>query len=145
MSLIGLLTATEKQLSLGRLHMRPIQLQEILTPMLVQSVTHCSKGQAHPRSSECDCGQAVLTRPSHSDRMVSSSGGLQPPWSNLAPSPGQHVCDQVQLETDQVHVSSTRSQCLGSGCSNNLLGGPGHVCLSPSVVTWQSGQQTVRE
>ena len=30
------------------------------------------------------------------------------------------------------------------GAVDGLLGGPGHVCLSPSVITGQSGQQTVR-
>ena len=114
------------------------------SPVLVQSETHCSKGQTHPRSSECDCGQTVPTGPSHSDGMVPPSGGIQPPLSNLAPSPGRHVCDQVQLQANQVCVSSTRPQCLGSGYSNSLLGGPGHICLSPSVVTGQSGQQIVR-
>ena len=112
--------------------------------MLVQSETCCPKGQTHPRSSECDCGQIVSARPNNSDGMVSSSGGIRPPVSNLAPSPGRHVCNQVQLQTDQVCFSSTGSQCLGSGHSNSLLGELGHVCLSPSIVTGQSGQQTVR-
>ena len=48
------------------------------------------------------------------------------------------------MQTNQVSVSSTRPKCLGSGCSNSLLGELGHVCLSPSVITGQSGQQTVR-
>ena len=64
--------------------------------------------------------------------------------SNLSPSPGRHVCDQVQLQANQVCVSSARPQCLGSGRSNSLLGELGHVCLSPSIVTGKSGQQTIR-
>ena len=32
---------------------------------------------------------------------------------------------------------------MGSVRSNSLLGEPGHVCLSPSVVTGQGGQQTI--
>ena len=32
---------------------------------------------------------------------------------------------------------------MGSGRSNSLLGKPGHVCFSPSIVTGQGGQQTV--
>ena len=46
------------------------------TPVLVQSETGCPKGQTHPWLSECDCRQAVSSRPSHSDRMVTSPGGL---------------------------------------------------------------------
>ena len=113
-------------------------------PVLVQSETCRSKGQTHPRSSECDCGQIVSTRPNNSDRMVSSSGGIRSPVSNMATSPGRHVYNQVQLQTDKVRVSSTRPQCLGSGRTNSLLGEPGLVCLSPSVVTGQSSQQTIR-
>ena len=113
-------------------------------PVLVQSETCCSEGQTHPRSSECDCRQVVSTRPNHSDRMVSSSRGFRPPVSGLAPSPGRHVCDQVQLQASPVRVPSTGPQCLGSGRSNSLMGEPGHVCLSPSVVARQGGQQTVR-
>ena len=81
-------------------------------PVLVQSETCCPKGQTHPRSSECDCGQVVSTRPNNSDGMVSSSGGIRPPVPDLAPSPGRNVCDQVQLQTSQVCVSSTRPSAL---------------------------------
>ena len=95
------------------------------------------------RLSECDCRQVVSTRPNHEDRVVSSSGGFQPPGSDLAPSTGEHVCDKVQLQSSPTRVSSARPQCLGSGHCNSLLGEPGHVCLSPSVVARQ-GQQTIR-
>ena len=114
------------------------------TPVLVQSETDCSKSQAHPWSSECDCQQVVLTRPNHSDRMVSSSGSFQPPDSDLAPSPRGHVCNKVQLQTSPIRVSSAGSQCVGSGRSGSLLGEPGHVCLSPSVLIGQGSQQTIR-
>ena len=113
------------------------------TPVLVQSETGSPKGQTHPWSSECDCRQIVSSRPSHSDRMVSSPGGLRPPGSDLAPSPGGHICNKVQLQTSPVCVPSARPQCMGSGCPNSLLGKPGHVCFSPSIITGQGGRQTV--
>ena len=113
------------------------------TPVLVQSETSSPKGQTHPWSSECDCRQIVSSRPSHSDRMVTSPGGLRPPSSDLAPSPGGHVCNKVQLQTSPICVSSAGPQCLGSGRPNSLLGKPGHVCFSPSIVTGQGGQQTI--
>ena len=75
--------------------------------------------------------------------MVPSSGGFQPSDSDLAPAPSGHVCNKVQLQTSPIHVSSAGSQCVGSGHSNSLLGKPGHVCLFPSVVTGQGGQQTI--
>ena len=43
----------------------------------------------------------------------------------------------------QVCVNSPRLKHLGGGRSNSLLGGPRHVCLSPSVTTGQSDLQTV--
>ena len=115
----------------------------LVTPLLVQSETGSPKGQTHPWSSECDCRQIVSSRPSHSDRMVTSPGGRRPPGSDLAPSPSGHVCNKVQLQASPVCVSSAGPQCMGSGRPNSLLGKPGHVCFSPSIVTGQGGQQTV--
>ena len=60
---------------------------------------------------------------------------------NLAQSSGRHVCDQIQLQTDQVCVPGPER--LGSGCSNSLLGGPGNICISPSVPFGQGDQQAV--
>ena len=103
----------------------------MVTPVLVQSETSSPKGQTHPWSSECDCRQIVSSRPSHSDRMVTSPRGLRPPSSDLAPSPGGHVCNKVQLQTSPICVSSAGPQCLGSGRPNSLVGKPGHVCFPP--------------
>ena len=116
----------------------------MVTPVLVQSERCCSKRQAHPWLSECDCRQVVSLRPKHSDRMVPSSGGFQPSGSDLAPSPSGHVCNKIQLQTNPIHVSSAGSQCVGSGRSDSLLGEPGHVYLSPSGFARQGGQQAVR-
>ena len=115
----------------------------MVTPVLVQSETGCSEGQAHPWSSKCDCREVVSAGLNHSDRMVPSSGGVRPPGSELAPSPSGHVCNKVQLQTSPICVSSAGPQCLGIGRPDSLLGEPGHVCLSPSVVTGQGGQQTI--
>ena len=83
----------------GRYEVRLTLCPSMATPVLVQSETGCSKRQAHPWSSECDCRQVVSARPNHSDRMVPSSGGAQPSGSDLAPSPSGHVCNKVQLQT----------------------------------------------
>ena len=47
------------------------------------------------------------------------------------------------MQASSIRVSSAGPQCVGSGRSNSLLGEPGHVCLSPSVVTGQGCQQTI--
>ena len=83
----------------GRYEVRLTLCPSMVTPVLVQSETGCSKGQAHPWSSECDCRQTVSSRPSHSDRMVPSAGSFQPSDSDLAPFPSGHVCNKVQLQT----------------------------------------------
>ena len=117
----------------GRYEVRLTLCPSMAAPVLVQSETCCSEGQTHPRPSECDCRRVVLTRPNHSDGMVSSSGRFRPPVSNMAPSPSRHVCDQVQLQTSLVGVSSARPQRLGCGRSHSLLGElgtcmPFHLC-----------------
>ena len=127
----------------GRFEVRLTLCPSMETPVLVQSETGCSIGQAHPWSSKCDCRQVVSAGPNHSDRMVPSSEGFRPPGSELAPSPSGHVCNKVQLQTSPICVSSAGPQCMGSGCPNSLLGEPGHVCLSPSVVNGHGGQQTI--
>ena len=109
----------------------------------MESETGSPEGQTHPWSSECDCRQAVASRPSHSDGMVTSPGGLRPPDSDLAQSPSGHVCNKVQLQASPVRVSSSGPQCMGSGRPNSLLGKPGHVCFSPNIVTGKGGQQAV--
>ena len=55
--------------------------------------------------------------------MVPASG-VRPPLSNLALSTGRHVCNQTQLQTDQVYVPRPGPKRLGGGRSNSLLGGP---------------------
>ena len=123
----------------GRYEVRLTLCPSLAPPVLVQSETYCPEGQAHPRPSECDYGQAVPTRSDNPDGMVPSSGSIRPSVPNQAQTTGRHVCYQVQ--TDQVHVSSPGPERLGSGCSISLLGGSGHVCISPSVPSGQSDQQ----
>ena len=127
----------------GRYEVRLTLCPSMATPALVQSETGSAKGQTHPWSSQCDCRQAVSARPSHSDGMVTSPGGIRPPGSELAPSPSGHVCNKIQLQTSPVRVSSAGPKYMGRGRPNSLLGKPGHVCYSPSIVTGQGGQQTV--
>ena len=76
--------------------------------------------------------QVVSTRQNHSDGVVPSSG-LQHPGSDLAPSTGGHVCNEVQLQTSPIRVSSTGPRCLGSGCSDSLLGKTWTCMLFPPV------------
>ena len=127
----------------GRYEIRLTLCPSLVAPVLVQPETGYSQGQTHSGTSQCDCRQVVTSRPNYPDRMISSSGGVQPFGSNLAPSPSGHVCNKVQLQTSPIRVSSSGPQCLGSGCSDSQLGELGHVRFSPSVVTGQGSQQAV--
>ena len=55
-------------------------------------------------------------------------------------------CPQVDMFATKYNCKLAQfvSPVPDSGHSNSLLGEPGHVCLSPSVVTGQGGQQTIR-
>ena len=50
----------------------------------------------------------------------------------MASSQGGPICDEVQLQTTSVCVPSSRSQSMGRGCVDPVMGGSGPTCLSPS-------------
>ena len=99
----------------------------------------------------CSLNQIVLKarhivspKAGHSDGVVPPSRDLRPPLSNLALSPSGHVCNKVQLQASSICVPNSRPKGLVSGCSDIVLGGPGHVPLPPSVSDGEGGQQAVR-
>ena len=60
------------------------------TPLLLQPETYCPEGQAHPRPSECDCGQVVPQRSDNLDEMVPPTSSVIRPgtvlrWTCLRP------------------------------------------------------------
>ena len=112
--------------------------------MLVQPQSNSTEGQTHSRPSECNCRQIVSPKAGHSDGVVPPSRDLRPPLSNLALSPSGHVCNKVQLQASSICVPNSRPKGLVSGCSDIVLGGPGHVPLPPSVSDGEGGQQAVR-
>ena len=116
----------------------------LAAPMLVQPQSNSTEGQTHSRPSECNCRQIVSPKAGHSDGVVPPSRDLRPPLSNLALSPSGHVCNKVQLQASSICVPNSRPKGLVSGCSDIVLGGPGHVPLPPSVSDGEGGQQTVR-
>ena len=116
----------------------------LAAPMLVQPQSNSTEGQTHSRPSECNCRQIVSPKAGHSDGVVPPSRDLRPPLSNLAFSPSGHVCNKVQLQASSICVPNSRPKGLVSGCSDIVLGGPGHVPLSPSVSDGEGGQQAVR-
>ena len=116
----------------------------LAAPMLVQPQSNSTEGQTHSWPSECNCRQIVSPKAGHSDGVVPPSRDLRPPLSNLALSPSGHVCNKVQLQASSICVPNSRPKGLVSGCSDIVLGGPGHVPLPPSVSDGEGGQQAVR-
>ena len=56
----------------GRYEVMLTLCPSLVPSVLVQSETYSPQGQTHTRPSECNCGQAVLTRSDNPDGMVSS-------------------------------------------------------------------------
>ena len=50
----------------------------------------------------------------------------------MTSSQGGPICEEVQLQTTSVCVPSPRSQSMGRGCVDPVMGGSGPVCLFPS-------------
>ena len=57
----------------------------------------------------------------------------------VAPAPERPVCNQVQQEAGQICVTCTRSPCLGSRCTQPVMGESGPICLPTSSHLVQSG------
>ena len=120
-----------------------------LCALLWRLLCWCSLNQIvlkarHIPGRQCNCRQIVSPKAGHSDGVVPPSRDLRPPLSNLALSPSGHVCNKVQLQASSICVPNSRPKGLVSGCSDIVLGGPGHVPLPPSVSDGEGGQQAVR-
>ena len=102
------------------------------TPVLVQSQGNLPESASHSEPAQCDSRQTVLAPSGHSDGVVSSPGCLCSDLPQMASSQGGPICDKVQLQTTSVCVASPRSQSMGRGCVDPVVGGSGPVCLSPS-------------
>ena len=94
------------------------------TPVLVQSQGNLPEGTSHSGPAQCDSRQTVPTPSSH----WSFCSDL----SQMASSQGGPVCDEVHLQTPSVCVPSPRSQSMGRGWVEPVMGGSGPVCISPS-------------
>ena len=126
----------------GRYEVRLTLCPSLAAPVLVQSETGCSKGQAHSWSSKCDCRQVVTT-----GQIIQTEWSLHQEVFNLLVQvwhpPLVDMFATKYMQTSPIRVSSSGPQCVGSGCPNSQLGEPGHVRFSPSVITGQGSQQTI--
>ena len=105
------------------------------TSVLVSPQRDSSAGSAHSRSLECYSRQAVQTQLSDSDRVVTISTGVQSLVLKLGPATCRSICNPVQSQTSQVCVTGSRSDSLGSGRPQSVMGKSGCVRLSSSLPT----------
>ena len=113
------------------------------TPVMVQPETNCVTGQTHSGPPECHCRQTVQTQTGDSDRVVSPSRGFRPTLPETAQTGGGSFCNQIQSQTSQVCIVSTRPVGLEGRCINSSVGEPGRLCLSSRSNSGTGGHQTV--
>ena len=89
------------------------------------------EGTTHPRSLECDSGQAFPTQSSHSNRVVTISTNVQSFVFHMGPSTNGLVCHLVQSQTPS--VTGPGSDSLGGRCSQSAMGELGRVRFPTSV------------
>ena len=107
--------------------------------VLVYQAASNPQGTSHPRPAERDSRQAIQAWPDHSNRVVTSSRGIQSHMRTVAPAPSGPVCHQIQQQTTTVCLTGPRPPGLGSGCTQPVLGGPGPIRLPTGSHLGQSG------
>ena len=113
------------------------------TPSVVQPKEDCITSQAHSGSPKCHCRQTIQTQTGDSDRVVSPSGDFRQSLPAVAPTGSRLICNQIQSQTPQVCVSSSRQVGLEGGCVESPMGGPGRVCLPSDGSSGTGGHQTL--
>ena len=118
-----------------------------LCALLWRTLTWCSKQQVtqsptHSRSVECGGGQAIMTGPDHSNRMVPPTRSLSGNLRQLALASNRPICYKIQQETSSICVSSTGSPSSSGGCTQPPLGGARRICLPTDSHLEQSGGET---
>ena len=118
MSLIGLLTVTEKQVHLGRLHMRSIQWHRKnnwRVPETLEKLISLPKS-LQPHLKWWLEGSNVLTgqplQPLKHALQIFTDASKEGP-----------VCHQVQQQASTVCVTGSRLPGMGSGCTQPVIGG----------------------
>ena len=113
----------------GRYEIRLSLCPPLETPILVPPQGNSSESQAHSRSVKCDSRQALPAQSGNSDREVTRSDCVQSVVLEMGPTKSGSVCHPVQLQTPQVCLTGSGSDCLGCGRSESTLAGSGCVCL----------------
>ncbi len=76
---------------------------------------------AHSREAECARGQDIEERTNFKHRVVHSSFDHKSDMGSLGKTSDRSVCNKVKQQTPNIHISSTRQDSMGSGCTVNQL------------------------
>ena len=125
----------------GRYEIRLSLCPPLETPILVPPPRNSSESPAHSGSVKCDSRQALSAQSGNPDRVVSRSEGVQSLVLEMGPTTSGSVCHPVQLQTPQVCLTGSGSDCLGGGRSESILAGSGYVCLPSRRPPQPSGLQ----
>ena len=125
----------------GRYEIRLSLCPPLETPVLVPPQRNSSESPAHSGSVKCDSRQALSAQSGNPDRVVTRSEGVQSLVLEMGPTTSGSVCHPVQLQTPQVCLTGSGSDCLGGGCSESILAGSGYVCLPSRRPPQPSGLQ----
>ena len=106
---------------------------------LVYQTASNPQGTSHPRPAEHDSRQATQAWPDHSNRVGTSSRSVPSYMQLVAPPSSRPVCHQVQQQTPRVCLTCPRPPCLGRGCTQPFLIGPGPIHLPTGSHLGQSG------
>ena len=128
----------------GRYEVGPTVCPAVENFDLVYSKSSDPQSPTHSRPVECGSGQAIQTRPDHSDRMVSPHRGFSGYMHQVAPTSDKSLCHEVQQQTSSVCISSARLPGHCSRCTQSALEEPGCLCLPTSSHLGQSGGKVTR-
>ena len=99
---------------------------------LVYCKSSHSQSPTHSRPVECGSGQAIQTRPGHSNGMVSPHRGFSDHMHQVAPASDRPLCHEVQQQTPSVCLTGARLPGHCSRCTQSAVGGSRCLCLPTS-------------
>lgn len=90
------------------------------------------QGGTHTRKVKCNCRQTIKGNPISADRMVTKNHCSHSDFPVLGKPSNRPVCISTEQETPNILFSSTRSECPGSRCLHDYLGGRSSLRISTS-------------
>ena len=109
-----------------------------LSDLLWRILSWCPRKQVTLKARHIP-GQAIQTRPDHSNGMVPSPRSVQSYMLPVAPATDGPVCHQIQQQNTTVCFTSSGPPGMGSGCTQPVMGKSGPTCLFTSSHLGQNG------